>query len=866
MKLFTLRFGSVLGSALFFLLAGKYSTSKASAQIVPDATLPVNSSVTQQGNTSLIEGGTRTGNNLFHSFGEFSVPTGGTAYFNNALDIQNIFSRVTGNSISNIDGVLRANGTANLFLLNPNGIIFGANARLNIGGSFLASTAQSVIFADGSFFHTKPSADTAPLLSVSVPVGLQFNHQPNTGLISVLGSGIRPPSTEELDTPEEVIDYQQKILNTDLALGVQPGKTLALLGGEVRSEGGLIRASQGQIFIGAIDNGEIRTPQNQSILDSFSIANPSSIMGNVEFFQNSGLSTSGSGGGNIQIIGDKVELRDSSIIVADTLEKQKAGTLSIQASQLIIKDGSAVSTSSYSFGSGGIISVRATEKIEVAGINAEGNNSILRAATFADGNAGNLIIDTGSLIIRDGGFIVVSTDGAGKGGNLTVNARDSVEMTNASDVNKITLLGGASSASGDAANVTISTGRLILRDNSYIGVGTSGAGQGGNLTIRADSVELIGNPEKLKPAGLVATTLATGNAGNITIASDILTIGNGGFINVSSLPIIELINQFKAGNIKIEDIQNSYIRVGNSGAGVEGNLTISAESLKLTENLAQMIPAGLVAATLASGYLGNIQLPTEILSIGNTGFINASSFPNLQAIAQGKAGNINIQAGDIRLIGDSGMTAISLGREGGNVSLSARSIQMRNNSNISAYAVVPIENTGTNINIVADTLAALESSKIIANNFAGPGANISLITQGVFLSPDSRIFASGSTNIQGVNTITPPDIPPVKVTNTEAQIKQSCSADRGSSTFTVIGRGGLPPSPTDVLNNDAIWVDLRDLGSKNSSSPTTEYALPTIQIVEAQGWVISPDGKTILTAEVPKVTPNSASLASPNCQ
>ena len=170
------------------VISSSYS-NKVKAQITPDESLGNESSVVTpnveiKGKTAdRIDGGAIRESNLFHSFSEFNVGEGQNVYFANPNNIENIFTRVTGNNPSNILGTLGVDGAANLLLLNPNGILFGKNSSLDIEGSFFGTTAESLIFRDGAEFSAVEPQNS--LLTISVPFGLQVGANPGNILGSV---------------------------------------------------------------------------------------------------------------------------------------------------------------------------------------------------------------------------------------------------------------------------------------------------------------------------------------------------------------------------------------------------------------------------------------------------------------------------------------------------------------------------------------------------------------------------------------------------------------------------------------------------------------------------------------------------------
>ncbi|HEY9606086.1 MAG TPA: filamentous hemagglutinin N-terminal domain-containing protein, partial [Allocoleopsis sp.] len=239
------------------------------AQITPDQTLGAEASrITPNvdvrgGMADRIDGGAIRGSNLFHSFRDFNVGELQRVYFANPQGIENILGRVTGSTRSNILGTLGVDGGANLFLINPNGIIFGPNAKLDIRGSFLAGTADGFKFPDGSEFRAK-DPNAPPLVTVNIPIGLQYGPDAPAALVSqadltvgqsMMLSGGSVTSTGKLSAPEGLVavegvagDVQVQNVTAKAAI-LASSQNLLLAESQLRTTGDLSLLAQGTVWV-----------------------------------------------------------------------------------------------------------------------------------------------------------------------------------------------------------------------------------------------------------------------------------------------------------------------------------------------------------------------------------------------------------------------------------------------------------------------------------------------------------------------------------------------------------------------------------------------------------------------------------------
>jgi filamentous hemagglutinin family protein len=796
----------------------------ANAQVTSDGT--TNTTVNPNGNNFTILNGNEKGSNLFHSFRELSVPTGGSATFNliNTPNITTIFSRVTGGSISNIDGLIRtinSSNPVNLFLINPAGIVFGKNASLNIGGSFVGTTANSIKFADGVEFSATDMT-TTPLLTISAPIGLQMGE--NLARIQVQGIGHNLTAQDP---------YFRPYFPTGLTTGLQvkPGKTLALVGGDVSLNGGLLTAPGGRIELGSVNpTGQVgvNSHNGRFALDYSNVPN----LGNIQLSQKSLLNVSGTSTSSIQVQANRISLSDGSIIWSQNRGIQP----------------------------GGDINIRATELLELNGTTPDERlRSGIVSETLGIGTSSNIAISTGGFILQNGAAIHSRTYTPAPSGNVTVNATDFIQMRGVSPKIGLNNSLGTTTlfitqqqkpvSTAKAGDVSISTPHLSMADGSYISSLSLSDSPGGNININTDTTEIIGGT--LGYYYNLATTISgvgysRGNSGNVTLNTHTLTLQDGGTITTTNL------GRGNAGNVTInatESVEIKGLMPATKNEFFVSNIssTVGSPGISLQQ----------LASYQALGNSGNVNIRTPVLKISNRAGVSVGNYGTV-----GTAGTLTIDADSIQLNqGSIGASAAS--GEGGNINLNLQKLLLlRNQSKITAEAGGT--GNGGNITINSPVIVGFENGDIIANAIAGRGGNIEITTQGIFglkyrdrLTPENDITASSEFGVNGTVDINNFGVDPssglvelpVNLVDSSQQIATGCSSTNGSS-FVATGRGGVPQNPNQDVRSDRTWSDIRDISAYQKNSEVIAQIPPSPEtLVQATSWRRNAQGKIELLAD-----------------
>jgi filamentous hemagglutinin family protein len=704
---------SVIRSYFFWLINGfiVFFSLPIIAQIKPDQSLGVGESsqvVTRPTGTE-IKGGAMRNNLLFHSFSDFNINVNQRVNFYNPPGIDHILTRVTGDSLSNINGILSVNGLANLYLINPHGFIFGQDAKLDIKGSLIVSTSSTVNIGN-IFNYSTINPQVPPLLVVNVPVGIQLGN----------------------DATNEIINRAQ--LNV--------GKNLTLQAGEITNTADIIN-----------NNGDILIASKK--------------LTSKDFASIGAIATSTDNGGNIIINADEIDLHNNSVLFSTTTSGKNAGDITINTKKLTLDKLASISTEIYesnSTGNGGNITINAEE---IVNLNKETG---IFSKIQGQGNGGNININTQTLLAHDNSGIDTSTIGLipqpGKAGNLHIKATKSIELIGIADSSftpdsqsgkliseqiknqGITRFSTATFNSANGGNLTIETDKLIVRNGAAIAASTKdgSTGNGGYLDIKAQTIDLIGL------AGLVTSSLGDGQAGNLTINTDKITLDFGGVLSTDTF------GKGDAGTLQIQANQliignGSHIEAGTFSTGNSGLLNIKANQIKLFGiSLDNQAFSGIFTNSSGSGNAGRLQIETNELKITDYARIAASSF------AEGSAGIINIISQDLGITNGAKIEAVTTNQgHGGNIIINTDNFNANNGARIET-STLGKGNAG-NVELIANQSVNLDGDKsgIFAANIldsTGNSGNINIVTPLLNVTKGATISVEGlGTGLGGELTI-----------------------------------------------------------------------------------------------------------------
>ncbi len=779
------------------------------AQIQPDNTLGaeqslVTPSVIQGLPSDVINGGARRGGNLFHSFLNFNVADGQRVYFGNPAGVLNILTRVTGNNPSAILGTLGVDGGANLFLLNPNGILFGANSRLDIRGSFTATTANSFQFPNGSQFSAV-QPDAPPILAINITPGLQYGTSPanitNEGKLEVGGNlilaGGNIITTGQLKASGDLTLAAQNTVqirdSVTAPFVAQAGGKLLVQGNQTVDIFALNHPSSG-LFSGG--DMVLRSP-NSVIGDAhywtggnFRIEQLNQQPGNLfspndPIIRASGdITLNGYIGASLHIFaGGKVTIAGGVTINApgtptDTIKE----TIALSNGKTLNIDGAAVPTldiraGTKAFGTPGITTASVFFTTP-AGSLAPGN--LILPATSADIVIGdiNMTVPNGVVFLTnqyaphptlpEGNITVNGTNffgtgrgiqtnlAAGNSGSVAIDARDSI-LVNA-PIN-------TSSATGNAGDIQlVARNNITVQNGAQLSTNTFGSGSGGNMQIDARQLTLQNNAQLSALTGddLRNNPLATtnsGTGGNISLnIADSINLFNQSVITVQT-------NQLSSGNAGTLNIKSNQLNVQDGslisgvtfGQGRGGNLRLDiADTLTLTGTETASTQTGIFLNSFNSGNAGNLEILNARQVTVQGGALIAAS-----ASATGQAGNVTINTPDgiVRVTGVSnnprGQTASSILSEtqnsgrAGDILINARQLLVQNGGQVSAQTIATGQAGTLAVNAserieVSGTNGSFASRLFFNSAGVGNAGGIQINTNRLALTDGGQITVSGT--------------------------------------------------------------------------------------------------------------------------
>ncbi len=777
--------------------------------------------------------GGRAGGNLFHSFSQFDLGPGTTATFTAAQPTDRILSRVTGGAASALHGRLRSTVLgADLFFMNPAGVLFGEGSSIDVSGSLHVTTAASLRLGDAA--GTRFPATATPPVLVSAPVAA-FGFLDAPGPISVENSS--GPMWAELERHQTLSLFGGPIqILGNASLEARDFPTIAALGGPY-STAPTIRVPEGRVELVSVTSvGDLEFTPDLDTSDFPSL-------GDIDL-QTVGIDTRGSpevffdqpGGSVVTVRSNDLSLRANSLFAAES----RAGDPGVD----VVLRGDLLLDHSEFWASARVaarhIRVLSTGGFEPHPLGPFANSGIT-TLSFSNDRGGDIDIDADSLTLNVEGplaawtsWIMAGSSGfyvgsGGEGGNLRFNVGD-LRLDGgwiAADSTAPTILISGFRDIGGGGFLSIDAETIALVNSGFIGTVSNGRQTSGDITIRTGSLLVQGAGPTLQ--GIISSSITSnalgGEAGNIDIEAKLVEVLDGGAIaSTSGFDQNPIFEGGGGGNVRIRSDRivvagaeprlrfvggadgQSAIAAGTSGPGRGGEVELSGRELLVDG-------ATITSTTTSIGEGGGVSLDFDQIDLMNGARVEAASIGFQQrffASPPGTAGDVSIRTETLRASSGSTISVESVESDAGDLSIHATDSVELFGSALTATA----DGAGGNIDVAEPVWIILENGgQVIADATEGQGGNISLGTQALLVSQDSTISASSDFGVQGEIEVSSPftDVAqnlttlPTAYVEAPEEMGNRCEAGGADSVgrFVVAGNRGIPESPDAPLWADA---------------------------------------------------------------